>query len=163
MVESGSILSCGPRKACKVQQQTCCRPQDRSCGWPPENSCWEWNLEETLQSTISRSQEPEALDTSTMESLLWDGLWAIQFGGQTGESLALSWFVRGPWPSSIPPHFQRAREDQQVRLVSPQLPFPASGEQLCCRTGLESCNYPDRIRAILGRSRSAAKAFDFLN
>ena len=68
MVESGSILNYGPRRACEVQQQTCCCSQARSCGWPPENSCQEWNLEQTLQSTIPRSEELEALDTSTIVS-----------------------------------------------------------------------------------------------
>ena len=35
---------------------------------PPENSCWEWNLEQALQATNPRSEEPEALDASTTVS-----------------------------------------------------------------------------------------------
>lgn len=35
---------------------------------PPENPCQEWNLEQTLWSTIPRLEESEALDTSTTAS-----------------------------------------------------------------------------------------------
>lgn len=128
---------------------------------PPENSCWEWNLEQTLWSTVFRSEETEALDTSTRVSILRlpedHAAW-----GTDWRNLVILYFPgRLSGPHQCPPTF---REPEKTRSPAAwELLFPASGEQLCCRTGLESCNYPDRIRAIFGRSCPAAKAFDFLN
>lgn len=122
MVELGSGPSCGPRRACEAQQQTYGHPQARSCGWPPENACQEWNLEQTLQSTIPRSEEPEALDIRTTDSLSWDGLWAMQPGEQNGEGLALSRFLRSPWPSPCHPTSKEPEKTSRPSLSPASLP-----------------------------------------
>lgn len=95
---------------------------------PLENSCWEWNLEQSLWSSIPKSEEPKSLHPRTIKSPSWACLGIGSLKGQAGEA-GFSWRLHCPTLSK--PYFQRAGEDQQASCLG-ALSSQLLGKQLCC-------------------------------